>query len=104
VASATGSFGTPPYVTEVPVPIPSSRSRNSTSMRSAVFLPMPGMRVSAAMSPSWINRANSSVLTPERTASEILAPMPLTFCRLRKRLRSASRRNPYRTAVSSFTA
>lgn len=65
---------------------------------------MPGMRVSAVMSPLVIRRANSSTLTPDSTASAILAPMPVTFCTSRNSLRSPSRRNPYSDTLSSFCA
>jgi hypothetical protein len=95
VASVTASRGIglslkPGAVMEMP----STRSRNSTTILSAVFLPMPGTRVSAAMSPFCTSRANSSTETPERTASAVFAPMPLTFCSVRKSTRSLSRRNP----------
>ena len=40
------------------------------------------------------NRANSSTDTPDKTAREIFAPMPLTFCSVRNSTRSLSRRNP----------
>ncbi len=73
-------------------------------MRSAVFLPMPGMRVSAVMSPAWIRRPNSSTLAPDSTASAIFAPMPVTFCTSRNRRRSPSRRKPYSDTLSSFCA
>ncbi|KAG0733066.1 hypothetical protein G6F24_018962 [Rhizopus arrhizus] len=71
-------------------------------MRAAGFLPMPGMRVSAVMSPAWTMRANSSTVTPDSTASAIFAPMPLTFCTSRNRRRSPSRRKPYSETLSSF--
>ena len=73
-------------------------------MRSAVFLPIPGMRVSAVMSPACTSRANSSTLTPDSTARAIFAPIPLTFCTSRNRRRSGSRRKPYSDTLSSFCA
>src|SRR3546814_15533318 len=41
------------------------RSRSSSTMRSAVFLPMPGMRMSAVTSPACTRRANSSTPAPD---------------------------------------
>ena len=54
----------------------------------------PGMRVSAVTSLVETRRAKSSTLTPERTASAILAPMPVTFCTSRNSRRSRSVRKP----------
>ena len=73
-------------------------------MRSAVFLPMPGMRVNAVTSLACTNRAKSSTLTPDSTASAIFAPIPLTFCTSRNSRRSDSRRKPYSETLSSFCA
>ena len=53
------------------------RSRSSTTMRSAVFLPTPGMRVSRATSPRWIAPTSSRGSMPESTASASFGPMPL---------------------------
>ena len=91
VASDSGSVGTPPARRPPAARCRRSaaRSRSSTTMRSAVFLPMPGMRVSAVTSPACTSRANSSTLTPDSTASAIFAPMPLTFCTSRNSRRSA---------------
>ena len=78
-ASDCGSAGGRRPFSVAPTPARSAaRSRSSTTMRSAVFLPMPGMRVSAVTSPVCTCRANSSTLTPDSTASAIFAPMPLT--------------------------
>ena len=87
-----------------PPPKSAARSRSSTTMRSAVFLPMPGMRVSAVTSLVCTSRANSSTLTPESTASAIFAPTPETRCTSRNRRRSFSRRKPYSDTLSSFCA
>ena len=46
-------------------------------MRSAVFLPMPGMRVSLATSCVRIARISSAGSIPERTASASFGPTPL---------------------------
>jgi hypothetical protein len=62
------------------------------------------MRVSAVTSPVCTRRAKSSTLAPERIASAIFAPMPVTFCTSRNRRRSASRRKPYSDTESSFCA
>ena len=108
LASDTGSAGTAPVLPVITVRAPvaksAARSRSSTTMRSAVFLPMPGMRVSAVMSPVCTRRAKSSTLAPDSTASAILAPMPLTFCTSRNKRRSLSRRKPYSDTLSSRCA
>ena len=67
MASDCASPGTPDSGAP-PVARSAARSRSSTTMRSAVFLPMPGMRVNAATSPVCTKRANSSTLVPDSTA------------------------------------
>ena len=47
-------------------------------MRSAVFLPTPGMRVSLAMSARWMAPTSSRGSMPESTASASFGPIPLT--------------------------
>ena len=53
-----------------------SLSRNSTTMRSAVLRPTPGMRVSRTRSPARIAGTNSSTLMPERIFSASDGPTP----------------------------
>ena len=105
MASDSGSAGAPTAGSSATPPmIASARSRSSTTMRSAVFFPMPGIRVSAVTSPACTRRANSSTLAPERIASAIFAPMPPTRCTSRNRRRSASLAKPYSDTESSFCA
>ncbi len=103
MASDTASVPSWP-LTGAPPLKSAARSRSSTTIRSAVFLPMPGMRVSAVTSALVTIRANSSTLTPDSTASAILAPIPVTRCTSRNRRRSPSRRKPYSDTLSSFCA
>ena len=51
------------------------------TMRSAVFLPTPGMRVRRATSSRWIAVTSSRGSMPESTASASFGPMPLTAIR-----------------------
>ncbi len=74
--------------------LPLRRSRISTISRSAVFLPTPGRRVNRAVSPSRIQRANSSASIPDRMVSASRAPTPLTLIRVRNRRRSSSVEKP----------
>ena len=59
-------------------------------MRSAVFLPMPGIFVSRPDSCSVIACASSATDRPDSTDSAIRAPMPLTFMSCRNARRSFS--------------
>src|ERR1017187_2489380 len=53
-------------------------SRSSSTMRSAVFLPMPGMRTSLSTSPRRMALMSSGAASPDRIVTASLGPMPLT--------------------------
>jgi len=72
--------------------------------RSAVFLPMRGTFTRLAVSSYSTQRRKPSTLIPERIASAIRAPTPLTFSRLRNSARSSSVANPYSCWASSRTS
>ena len=63
-------------------------------MRSAVFLPIPGMRVSRAMSLPRIAPTISSAAMPLRMVMASFGPMPLTVISFSNNFFSAGRRNP----------
>jgi hypothetical protein len=63
-------------------------------MRSAVFLPIPGIAWNRAESRSAIARPSSSGEALDTTASATFGPMPLTPSSLTKRVRSAASANP----------
>ena len=76
---------------------------SSSNSRSAVFLPMPGTRVRWPVSCSVMALDSSSTLMPDRTASPMRAPTPVTLIKARKALRSARDENPYKMCASSRT-
>ena len=106
MAPASGSAGgAAPGLPATGGPAASAAARRaSTTIRSAVFLPIPGIRVNAVMSPAWTSAANWLTDAPDRIASAIFAPMPVTFCTSRNIRRSASLRKPYSDTLSSFCA
>ena len=63
-------------------------------MRSAVFLPIPGIAWKRAWSPSAIARRSSAAGEPETTASATLGPIPLTVSSWTKSSRSSASANP----------
>ena len=73
-----------------------SRSFSSSTIRSDVFLPTPGIAVSRARSPRSIARISSGGSMPESTASATFGPIPLT--------RSAARTAPARAGSRTRTA
>ena len=63
-------------------------------MRSAVFLPIPGIAWNRAWSPSAIAWRSSPEGDPETTASATFGPIPLTVKRCTKSSRSSASANP----------
>ena len=75
-------------------PASGSLSRSSSTMRSAVFLPMPGMRVSRAISLPRIAPTISSAAMPLKIVIPSFGPIPLTVISFSNSSFSAGRRNP----------
>ena len=69
-------------------------SASSTTIRSAVFLPTPGIFVSAEESPATIVSISSSGLIPEITLSAPFGPIPETESNARNSSFSKRMRNP----------
>src|SRR5262249_33489783 len=92
--SRGGDFGTPNA---------SSLSRSSSTMRSAVFLPMPGIRVSEAMLLPLMAATIASAGMPLRIVIASLGPMPLTLISFSKSCFSSLRKKPNRASASSRT-
>src|SRR5262249_15741038 len=76
---------------------------SSRTIRSAVFLPMPGIAWKRAESRRAIARASSSGGALETTARATLGPIPLTPRSWTKSERSAASANPYSWSASSRT-
>jgi hypothetical protein len=70
------------------------RSRSSSTRRSAPFLPMPGTRVSAAMSPPEMARRTASGWCTASTAWASRGPTPLAVCSSSNSCFSSSSANP----------
>ena len=68
--------------------------RNSNTMRSAVFLPIPGADAKRFTSSSAMACANSSVVIALKMPKAVFAPMPLTLINWRNVARSALLANP----------
>jgi Holliday junction DNA helicase RuvA len=71
-----------------------SRSRSSITMRSAVFLPTPGMLVRRARSDCRMARMRSAGSMPESTPSATFGPMPLMPISRSKSVCSSSAAKP----------
>ena len=71
-----------------------SFSFSSSTIRSAVFLPIPGMAWKRAVSSSTIARRSSAAGEPETIASATFGPIPATVSRCTKSSRSAASAKP----------
>ncbi len=69
-------------------------SRSSTTIRSAVRLPIPGTAVKRLVSLAAIARNSSRELPPESAAIATFGPTPLTEISMRKSSRSSSVAKP----------
>ncbi len=78
-------------------------SLSSSTRRSAVFLPTPGMRVRRARSLPRRAATKSPTSMPERMPTASLGPTPATAIRRSKTSCSAAVRKPNRASVSSRT-
>ena len=76
IVSAGWALVDPPGA--LPAPNPSSLSFNSSTIRSAVFLPTPGMRTSSSTCPPRMASMMAAVARPDRTLMASVGPMPLT--------------------------
>jgi hypothetical protein len=86
-ASACGVPGSSP-------PVAGSLSRNSSTMRSAVFLPTPGTFTSFSTSPRRMERIRSGAARPERILIASVGPIPLTEISFSNSAFSSCVRNP----------
>src|SRR5215210_5096352 len=107
-ASARGSSESPLAKTAVtagsPASVaPSTFSRSSTMIRSAVRLPIPGTAWKRAASPAAIARRSSRGGPPESTASATFGPTACTPTSMRNSARSSSEANPESCIDSSRT-
>src|ERR1019366_1465249 len=75
-------------------PVAGSLSRNSSTMRSAVFLPTPGTFTSFSTSPRRIARIRSGAARPESTFTASVGPIPLTEINFSNSPFSSCVRNP----------
>src|SRR5581483_4890202 len=80
-----------------------TRSFSSSTIRSAVLRPMPGIAWKRAWSPSTIARRSSAAGEPETTASATFGPTPLTPSSSVNRSRSSASAKPYSWSASSRT-
>ena len=83
---------------------PLSLSLSSSTKRSAVFLPMPGMLHRREMSCARTACCRSSEDSPDKMPSAVRAPMPLILISMRKLLRSAAVAKPNSCCASSRMA
>src|SRR5205823_5329764 len=83
---------------------PASFSFSSSTIRSAVFLPIPGIDWNRAASPSTIARRSSAGGDPDTTARATFGPTPFTARSWTKSSRSAGSANPKSWSASSRTA
>src|SRR6266702_3677898 len=81
----------------------SNLSFNSTTMRSAVFRPTPGIRVSRARSLPRIAGTSSSTLIPLKIFSASVGPTPDAESSISKKCFSRAETNPYSASASSRT-
>src|SRR5882762_7917085 len=81
----------------------SSLSFNSTTMRSAVFLPTPGIFVKRTRSPPRIAGTSSSTLIPLKIFSASVGPTPEAESSISKKCFSRADTNPYSASASSRT-
>src|SRR6202521_258393 len=81
----------------------SSLSFNSTTMRSAVLRPTPGILVSRARSLPRIAGTSSSTLIPLRIFSASVGPTPEAESSISKKCFSRAETNPYSASASSRT-
>src|SRR6266568_7840100 len=81
----------------------SNLSFNSTTMRSAVFRPTPGIRVSRARSLPRIAGTSSSTLIPLKIFSASVGPTPDAESSISKKCFSRAETNPYNASASSRT-
>src|SRR6266478_362151 len=81
----------------------SSLSFNSTTMRSAVFLPTPGIFVSRTRSLPRIAGTSSSTLIPLKIFSASVGPTPDAESSISKKCFSRADTNPYSASASSRT-
>ena len=103
--SRASSRGSLPRMTTIGSPAGAAPtfSRSSTTIRSAVRLPIPGTAWRRAKSPAATAASSSRGLPPESTARATFGPTPWTPMRSRKRSRSASVAKPWRSSASSRT-
>ena len=81
----------------------SSRSFSSTTMRSAVFRPSPGIFVNRARSLPRMAGTNSSTLIPDKIFSASEGPTPDADNNISNNCFSRDERNPYSASASSRT-
>ena len=86
-----------------PPPKPSNFSFNSNTMRSAVFLPTPGMRTSCATSPPRIASMMAGAASPDSTLMASEGPMPLTEISFSNSVFSSAVKKPNNASASSRT-
>jgi hypothetical protein len=80
-----------------------SLSRSSGQMRSAVFLPTPGIVASLRASPRAMASARSFASMPERIFCASVGPMPEIEINFSNALFSSDDANPYNESASSRT-
>jgi len=76
------------------IPVAGTLSRNSTTILSAVFFPIPGHFASMVVSPVEIPETRVPGSTRLRRASPVLGPMPETLISRSKKSRSETSMNP----------